>query len=101
MTIQRSTGNAGGYQIRHRDLGVFQGTSIGLAFWHPTSHMPEHGLCRFSTKDKAEAYVAYLTAPTCPEPLQPEDLRIDPFDHAEHERLISEYPQASAWETPI
>jgi len=26
---------------------------------------------------------------------------VEDFNHAEHERLITEYPQASAWETPL
>jgi hypothetical protein len=28
------------------------------------------------------------------------DLMIEPYDVAEHERLISEHPLSSAWETP-
>lgn len=36
----------GGFQIRPRTLGIDQGSAIELAFWHPSSGMPEHGLCR-------------------------------------------------------
>ncbi len=82
-------------------LIVFQGSSIGLAFWHPSSHMPEYGLCRFATEAKAQAYVDFLASPSCPEPLNRADLVVEGFNHAEHERLITEYPQASAWETPL
>lgn len=63
--------------------------------------MPEHGLCRFATKAKAEAYVDFLSSTACPEPLNRADLLIESFDHTEHERLMTEYPQASAWETPL
>ncbi len=101
MANVRAADSQEGYQIRHRRLGIFQGTSIGLAFWYPSSHMPEHGLCRFATRDKAQAYVDFLSSPACPEPLERDALTIEAFDHAEHERLTTEYPQASAWETPI
>ncbi|MBS0169661.1 MAG: hypothetical protein JSR62_04850 [Nitrospira sp.] len=101
MALDRSTEKPGGFQVRHRTLGVFQGSSIGLAFWHPSSHMPEYGLCRFTTEAKAQAYVDFLSSPSCPEPLSRNDLLVESFDHAEHDRLITEYPQASAWETPL
>jgi hypothetical protein len=101
MAPDRSETTPGGFQVRHRTLGIFQGSSIGLAFWHPSSHMPEYGLCRFVTREKAQDYVEYLSSPTCPEPLDHADLTVEPFDHTEHERLITDYPQASAWETPL
>ncbi len=101
MALDRITDTPGGFQVRHRTLGVFQGSSIGLAFWHPSSHMPEYGLCRFSTEAKAQAYVDFLSSPSCPEPLNRTDLIVESFDHAEHERLTTDYPQASAWETPL
>ncbi len=63
--------------------------------------MPEYGLCRFATEGQAQGYVDYLSSPTCPEPLDRADLAIEAFDHAEHERLTTEYPQTSAWETPL
>ena len=74
MALDRSTNNPGGFQVRHRVLGIFQGSSIGLAFWHPSSHMPEYGLCRFATEAKAQDYVDFLSSPTCPEPLDRADL---------------------------
>lgn len=101
MALDRSTATTGGFQVRHRTLGVFQGSSIGLAFWHPSSHMPEYGLCRFATEAKAQAYVDFLSSPTCPEPLDHADLTVEAFDHAEHERLTTDFSEASAWETPL
>jgi len=101
MALDRTSETPGGYQVRHRSLGIFQGSSIGLAFWHPSSHMPEYGLCRFATEAKAQSYVEYLSSPACPDRLNRDDLTVEDFDHAEHERLTTEYPQASAWETPL
>ena len=101
MALDPLTDTPGGFQVRHRTLGGFQGSSIGLAFWYPSSHMPEYGLCRFATEAKAQAYVDFLASPACPEPLNRADLVVEGFNHAEHERLITEYPQASAWETPL
>ena len=100
MSLEPSSSQPGGFQIRHRTLGVFQGTAVELAFWHPTSDMPEYGLCRFATREKAQAYIDYFTSPQCAEPLEPADMTIEPFDRALHERLISDNPMPSAWDAP-
>ena len=96
MTLEPSSRLPGGFQIRHRTWGIYQGSAIELAFWHP-----EYGLCRFATKEKADSYVAYLSSSACPEPLDRNDLTIEPYDLAEHERLIDDYPLPSAWENPV
>ncbi|GBL40048.1 MAG: hypothetical protein SCG73_05950 [Nitrospiraceae bacterium] len=101
MSLELSSHLPGGFQIRHRLLGIYQGNAIELAFWHPSSGMPEHGLCRFTTKEKAESYRAYLCSLSCPEPLDEQDLAIEPYDLATHEELINEHPLHSAWETPL
>ncbi|HSE60491.1 MAG TPA: hypothetical protein VLA99_17450 [Nitrospiraceae bacterium] len=101
MSLEPSSRLPGGFQVRHRTLGIYQGSAIELAFWQPSSGMPEYGLCRFSTKEKAQALIDFLCSPTCAEPMDPADLTIEPYDLAEHERLISEHPLSSAWETPI
>jgi hypothetical protein len=100
MSLEPSSHLSGGFQIRHCTLGVYQGSAIELAFWYPSSGMPEYGLCRFATQEKAESYRAYLCSPACPEPLDPKDLTIEPYDLAEHERLINDHPLPSAWEQP-
>ena len=100
MSLERSSRQPGGYQVRHRSLGVYQGSAIELAFWHPSSAMPEYGLCRFSTKEKAQALIDFLTSSNCAEPLDLEDLTIEPYDLSEHERLTTEFPLPSAWEQP-
>jgi hypothetical protein len=90
----------GGFQVRHRTLGIYQGSAIDLAFWHPASGMSEHGLCRFTTREKAQALIDLLCSSACIEPMERQDLTIEPFDTAEHDRLVTEYPLPSAWETP-
>jgi len=101
MSLEPSSHLPGGFQIRHRTLGSYQGSAMELAFWYPSSGMPEYGLCRFATKEKADSYVAYLSSLACPEPLDRKDLTFEPFDLAEHERLTNDYPLPSAWENPM
>jgi hypothetical protein len=101
MSLEPSSRLSGGFQLRHRTLGIYQGSAIELAFWHPSSGMPEYGLCRFSTKEKAEAMADFLASTLCAEPLDRSDLTIEPYDLAEHERLTTEYPLPSAWEQPL
>jgi hypothetical protein len=100
MPRKPSIHEPGGFQVRHRTLGIYQGSAIDLAFWHPSSCMPEQGLCRFSTRAKAQALIDVLSSSACTEPMDRNDLTIEPYDLAEHDRLISEYPPSSAWETP-
>ena len=100
MSLERSSHLPGGFQVRHRALGIYQGSAIELAFWHPSSGMPEHGPCRFATADKAQALIDFLCSPVCPEPMNIADLSIEPYDLAQHEQLVTDHPQSSAWETP-
>ncbi|GKS65128.1 hypothetical protein YTPLAS72_24320 [Nitrospira sp.] len=100
MPSKKAFEGTGGFQVRHRTLGIYQGSAIDLAFWHPSSSMPEHGLCRFSTVEKAQAVIDVLCSASCTEPMDQQDLTIQPFDLVEHERLITDYPLPSAWETP-
>ncbi len=101
MSLEPSSHLTGGVQIRHCPLVNPQGSAIELAFWHPSSGMPEYGLCRFSTEAKARAFIEFLCSPACAESMDRADLTIEPYDLAEHERLISEHPLSSAWEMPI
>jgi hypothetical protein len=100
MSLERSSQLPGGYQVTHRRLGIFQGTAAGLACWHPSSGMPEYGLCRFATKAKAQAYIDFLCSPACEEPLDSNDLSIEAFDRAKHDRLVSDHQTPTAWELP-
>lgn len=100
MPRHQSITSSGGFQVRHRTLGIYQGRAIDLAFWHPSSNMPEHGIFRFSSSEKAQALIDALCSPACQERMAPKDLTIEPFDRMEHDRLITEYPLPSAWETP-
>ena len=100
MSLERSSQIPGGFQLRHRTLGIYQGSAIELAFWQPSSGMPEYGLCRFSSKEKAERMAAFLSSTACAEQLNRDDLTIEPYDLAEHERLTTDNPLPSAWEQP-
>ena len=100
MSLERSSQLPGGYQIIHRHLGIFQGTAAGLACWHPSSSVPEYGLCRFETKAKAQAYIDFLCSLACEEQLDANDLSIEAFDRSLHDRLISDHPLPSTWELP-
>jgi hypothetical protein len=101
MSLEPSSHQPGGFQVRHRLLGIYQGSAIELAFWHPSSGMPEYGLCRFAAREKAQALIDFLTSPACAEPLERPDLTIEPYDLDEHERLTTEFPLSSAWEQPM
>jgi hypothetical protein len=101
MARERTSHQPDGFQVRHRTLGIYQGSAIELAFWHPSSGMPEHGLCRFSTRDKAQALIDFFCSPRCPEPMDRNDLTIEPYDLAQHETLLDNHPLPSAWETPL
>ena len=100
MSGKSSPNNTTGFQVRHGTLGIYQGRALDLAFWHPSSAMPEHGLCRFSTKEKAQALIDALCSSDCLDPMERADLRIEPYDVDEHERLITDFPLPSTWETP-
>jgi hypothetical protein len=101
MSLERSSYIQDGFQVRHRKLGIYQGSAIELAFWHPSSGMPEYGLCRFSSQAKAQALIDFLCSPKCAEPMDLDDLIIEAYDLAEHDRLVAEHPLPSAWETPL
>lgn len=101
MSLERASHQPGGYQVRHRTLGIYQGSAIDLAFWHPSSGMPEHGLCRFATQEKAQAFIDFLCSSMCAEPMDRNDLTIEPYDLLQHEDLLENHPLPSAWETPL
>jgi len=101
VSLEPSSHLPGGFQVRHRSFGIYQGSAIELAFWYPSSGMPEYGLCRFPTEEKAQSLIEFLVSSSCPEPLQRQDLMIEPYNLAEHERLVAEHPLPSAWEQPL
>lgn len=78
------------YQVRHREFGVYQGSMLGMGFWHPMSDMPEQGYCEFLSREDAEDYIHTLTHESVA-PLKAEDLSIEPYNRAESERLQAEY----------
>jgi hypothetical protein len=48
------------WQIRHSDLGIFQGEFMGLVFWWPMTGMPEQGICGFPCLTSARNFILYL-----------------------------------------
>ncbi len=80
MSGEYSFKDQNGFHVRHRTLGIFQGRAFALTFWHPSSAMPEHGLCRFSTREKAQALIDVLCSSDCLEPMSREGLLIEPYD---------------------
>ena len=77
--------NNGGYQIRHKDWGVFQGEFLGLGFWHPMSEQPEQGFCYFATFSAAESYIDFMCRNG---KYSIADFSIEPFDEKLSARLI-------------
>jgi hypothetical protein len=75
------------YQVRHKEMGVYQGECLGLGFWHPMSKMPELGYCEFRTEQDAQQYVDFLCSRECATPEKPADFTIEPFDRRESEGL--------------
>jgi hypothetical protein len=69
-------------------MGVYQGSCMGLGFWHPVSEMPEQGYCEFPTASAARTSIDFLCSPSCDSLLRRADLTVEPFDHAESARLI-------------
>ena len=78
------------FQLRHKEWGVYQGSFLGLGFWHPWSDQPEQGFCEFPTQKEADDYKAFLCSPECEMPLNADDLTVEPFDKAESDRLVAE-----------
>lgn len=90
MVEERNRRKATSYQVRHREWGVYQGSMLGMGFWHPLSDMPEQGFCEFPTREEAESYIRFLaTESDAPEPA--EHFTVEPYDRAECERLRAEY----------
>jgi hypothetical protein len=80
QSISRLSGGAEGYQIRHREWGVFQGEFLGLGFWRPMSDEPEQGFCRFETLEQAQSYIDFLCSDRCAAPRQKSEFTIETFD---------------------
>lgn len=78
------------YQVRHRALGVFQGTSKqGMMFWHPISDTPELGLFLFKTEDEAKAFISNLINQSSSFIFSRDDLRVEKFDEENSNKLKS------------
>ncbi len=75
------------YQLRHREMGIYQGSFLGMGFWHPASEMPELGFFEFLSYEQADQYIAWLCSSECSDPLKFEDLVIEAYDRASSEMM--------------
>ncbi len=85
------------FQIRHSELGIFQGQCMGMGFWHPTSDMPEQGLARYLTIEDAQRDIDFMCSDACSDPdTYRGKLSIEPYDEclndlcAEHMKKLKE-----------
>lgn len=71
------------FQLRHKDLGIFQGAFLGCAFFYlsecPNSDI-ELGLCDFDTEEKARDCRDWMIDLSCP--LNASDDAFEPFTTA-------------------
>jgi hypothetical protein len=79
-----------GWQLRHKEFGVYQGNCLGLGFWHPMSGMPEQGYCEFEDEESINEYIDFLCSDKCTEPLIRSDLSIEPFNKEESDKIMAE-----------
>jgi len=77
-----------GFQLRHKEFGVFQGSCLGMGFWHPLSEMPEQSICRFPQYIDAWKYLNFLCSGRCAAPLQLSDLTIEVYDFSLEHALV-------------
>lgn len=68
------------YQIRHAEMGVYQGEILGMGFWSDISDMPEQGYCEFPTYEAASQYRAFLASDDCASPLKFDAMTIEEYD---------------------
>jgi len=69
-----------GYQLRHKEWGVFQGEFLGLGFWHPMSEQPEQGFYRFMSQEETQGYLDFLCSDRCANPHKADEFTVEPFD---------------------
>lgn len=79
-----------GFQVRHSEFGIYQGSAIGMGFWYPMSEMPEQGFVEFDTEQDSQSYIDFLCSDNCASPLRRQDLSVEPFDFVLSEQLIAQ-----------
>jgi hypothetical protein len=73
------------FQIRHHEMGVYQGEFLGMCFWHPMSNVPDMGFCDFSCQAEAGQFIDLFCSYTGHDP---GEFSVEPFDETESDRLI-------------
>lgn len=74
------------FQVRHKRLGLYQGSFLGLVFWYPSSNMSEAGIASF-TIEEAENLIGFLSSVES-NGMRKIDLTIEPFDESHHKKLV-------------
>lgn len=77
-----------GYQVHHKEYGIFQGMFMGLGFWHLLSDMPEQGFLEFPSLEIAQEFVDFICSDECVEKLNKKDITIEEFNRKESNILI-------------
>ena len=49
-----------GYQLRHKEFGVYQGSFCGFQFWTNLSEFPEGGYHRFRDLEEVDDFIEIL-----------------------------------------
>jgi hypothetical protein len=75
------------YQIRHSELGVYQGLHKNLLYWYPKSSCPEFGIFEFHSKIVAKESANWIKST-----LERLDVKgeviVEPFDRGRHLELV-------------
>jgi len=78
-------------QIRHADLGLFQGNLMGIDLWTSQNKFPEGGIRKYSAEEDAQNdMAAIIEAYTKHDSVRfsPSSFSIEPFDREEDEQMI-------------
>lgn len=68
-----------GFQIRHKEDGVYQGEFLGMAFFHPMSEQPEQGYCELPSEEICKEIIEQLVVHSRGH-LKSEDFTIEEFN---------------------
>ena len=69
-----------GYQLRHKEFGVYQGSFCGFQFWTNLSEFPEGGYHRFRDLEEVDDFIEILCSERHSIIFMVDDLSIEKFD---------------------
>jgi len=91
----------GGYMVRHKEFGIFQGDCLGMGFWYPMSEMPEQGLAHFFTRTDANEFVrscVEMHNKLTEHMMDVIDFEVTAFDHSLEVEVYNEGRWVHIWE---